>query len=342
MTHDDPSLRRLRELSRRVTRTYRESRMVVRGLLGPTHPLLVQIVPIRRCNLACSYCNEYDDRSEPVPLDEMLRRIDRLAELRAGIVTLSGGEPMLHPELDAIIRRIRERGMLAGLITNGFYLGPSRIARLNAAGLEYLQISIDNLEPDASSKKSLKTLRPKLGHLAEHARFHVNINSVVGAGMSRPEDPLTITNEARALGFSTSVGILHDGTGALRALSSRQRSIYDEVVRTGQGLYTRINDFQRRLVDGKPNQWKCRAGARYLYVCEDGLVHYCSQQRGRPGISLYDYGQRDLEREMNTEKACAPYCTIGCVHRASALDRYRAQPIRVRGITRGRRLPVVA
>jgi MoaA/NifB/PqqE/SkfB family radical SAM enzyme len=332
----------LRRLGQRAARTLRETRMVMRGLLDTTHPLLVQIVPIRRCNLACTYCNEYDDRSAPVPLDEMLRRIDRLAELRAGIVTLSGGEPMLHPELDAIIRRIRERGMLAGLITNGFYLGPERIARLNDAGLEYLQISIDNVEPDAVSKKSLRTLRPKLRHLAEHARFHVNINSVVGAGMLRPEDPLTITREARALGFSTSVGILHDGTGALKPLSPRERDVYEAVVQLGQGLYTRINDFQRRLIDGKPNQWRCRAGARYLYVCEEGLVHYCSQQRGRPGISLHDYGPRDLERELHSEKPCAPYCTIGCVHRASALDRHRAPQHRAPSSSTVRRLPVVA
>jgi MoaA/NifB/PqqE/SkfB family radical SAM enzyme len=213
--------------------------------------------------------------------------------------------------------------MLAGLITNGFYLGPERIRRLNHAGLEYLQISIDNVEPDEVSQKSLKTLDKKLQHLAAHARFHVNINSVLGAGMRRPEDPLTITRRARELGFSTSIGILHDEHGALRPLSARERAIYDQVVRLGQGLYTRINDFQRRLIDGQPNDWQCRAGARYLYVCEDGLVHYCSQQRGYPGIPLEEYGLEDLKRESESEKACAPLCTIGCVHRASSIDRYR-------------------
>src|SRR6478736_2096120 len=151
-----------------------------------------------------------------VPPDIMLRRIDRLAELGTSIVTISGGEPMMHPDLDAIIRRIRERDMMAGIITNGFYLGPERIERLNQAGLEYLQISIDNVEPDEVSQKSLKTLDKKLQHLAAHARFHVNINSVVGAGMKNPEDALTIAKRAAELGFSTSVGILHDKNGQLQ------------------------------------------------------------------------------------------------------------------------------
>src|SRR6202007_207181 len=221
-------------LPNRITRTLREVRMITWGLFDTTHPILAQIVPMRRCNLACGY--EYDKVSDPVPLDKMLRRIDKLGELRTGIVTISGGEPMMHPELDAIIRRIRDRGMLAGLITNGFYLSPKRIARLNDAGLEYLQISIDNVVPDEVSQKSLKTLDKKLQHLAEHSRFDVNINSVVGAGMKNPEDALTIARRAAELGFSTSVGILHDKNGQLESLSVRERAIYDECVRLGQGL----------------------------------------------------------------------------------------------------------
>lgn len=311
------------DVMRRAHRRARQLRMITRALLDTDHPILAQIVPMRRCNLSCAYCNEYDKTSNPVPLDEMNRRIDRLGELRTAIVTLSGGEPMMHPELDDIIRRIRERGMIAGIITNGFYLSPERIRRLNASGLEYLQISIDNVEPDEISNKSLKTLDRKLQHLAAHATFHININSVVGAGMRNPEDPLRIAQRARELGFSTSVGLLHDESGQLKPLSEREKAVYDECVRMGEGLYTRINDFQRNLILGRPNSWKCRAGARYLYICEDGLVHYCSQQRGFPGVPLKDYGVADIRREFHTEKSCAPFCTIGCVHRASTLDRFR-------------------
>lgn len=321
-SHSLPRIRK--DLLRSAHRRARQLRMIAQAFLDTEHPILAQIVPTRRCNLSCAYCNEYDKVSDPVPLREMLHRIDRLAELRTSIVTLSGGEPMMHPGLDDIIRQIRQRGMIAGLITNGFYLGPERIRRLNDAGLEYLQISIDNVEPDEVSKKSLKTLDTKLLHLAEHATFHVNINSVVGAGMPKDEDPLIIAQRARALGFSTSVGILHDASGQLKPLSEVEIAVYEACVRLGEGLYTRINNFQRNLISGRPNRWQCRAGARYLYICEDGLVHYCSQQRGTPGIPLAIYSTDDIRREFLTPKSCAPYCTIGCVHRASTLDRFRA------------------
>ena len=111
----------------------------------------------------------------------MLGRIDKLAELGTTIITLSGGEPTLHPHLDAIIARIRERGAIATVITNGLLLTPDRIRALNRAGLDYLQISIDNLRPDDISKKSLRVLDRKLAWLARYAEFGVTINSVLGS-----------------------------------------------------------------------------------------------------------------------------------------------------------------
>ena len=153
--------KKIRKGLRGVHRRLREIGMVAKGLASTRHPLLVHIIPMRRCNLACTYCNEFDDFSKPVPLEEMFRRIDRLGAMGTSIITISGGEPLLHPDLDAIIARIRKNGMLAGLITNGYLLMAERIERLNRAGLEYLQISIDNVRPDEVSKKSLKVSGPE-------------------------------------------------------------------------------------------------------------------------------------------------------------------------------------
>ena len=314
-----------------VSRKARSLREFARGLVHTAHPLLVQIIPIRRCNIDCGYCNEYDKVSPPVPTAVMKSRIDKLAELGTSVVAFSGGEPMLHPDLDALIAHIRARGMMAGLITNGYFLVPTRIEELNAAGLDFLQISIDNVEPDEVSKKSLRLLDKKLQHLRDHAEFDVNINSVLGGGIKNPEDARTINNRARALGFSTSIGIIHDGKGRLKPLGETERKVFDDVStaisgagQVLQNLYSGIRSFQDNLADGKPNEWRCRAGARYLYVCEDGLVHYCSQQRGYPAVPLASYTVDDIRREFATPKPCAPDCTVGCVHRVSTMDFWRS------------------
>ena len=294
------------------------------GFLSTEHPLLAHLIPVRRCNLACEYCNEYDDFSKPVPLNLMFRRVDKLGELGTSVVTISGGEPLLHPELDQIIRRIRQNGIVAGMITNGYLLMPDRIESLNKAGLEWLQISIDNVHPDEVSKKSLKVLDKKLQMLAEYADFHVNINSVVGGGVHNPQDALVIGKRALELGFSSTIGIIHDGDGQLQPLGDEERRVYHEMKNLERRSFTRVNSFQDNIALGKPNQWRCRAGARYLYICEDGLVHYCSQQRGYPGIPLEKYTREDMRREYLTEKSCAPHCTVSCVHQVSIFDAWRA------------------
>ena len=297
---------------------------ILKAVASTEHPLLAHLIPMRRCNLACTYCNEFDKVSNPVPIKLMLRRVDLLGELGTSVVTISGGEPLLHPELDDIIHHMRRRRIVSGLITNGYLLTAERIERLNRAGLEWLQISIDNVNPDEVSKKSLKVLDRKLQLLAEHAEFHVNINSVVGGGVSHPQDALTIGKRALELGFSSTVGIIHDGSGQVQPLNDEERRVYHEMKDLEKRSFTRVNAFQDNIALGRPNQWRCRAGARYLYICEDGLVHYCSQQRGRPGIPLEKYTIADMRREFLTEKPCAPHCTVSCVHQVSVVDAWRA------------------
>src|ERR1700687_4188297 len=220
---------KLRRRAKGLHRNLRGANMAIRALASTDHPLLAHIIPMRRCNLACTYCNEFDDFSKPVPIDEMYRRIDKLGSLGTAVVTISGGEPLMHPELDDVIRRIRANGMIAGLITNGYLLVAERIQRLNRAGLEWLQISIDNVNPDEVSKKSLKVLDKKLQLLAEHADFHVNINSVLGSGVCDPEDALKVAHRAIELGFTSTVGIIHDGNGQLQPLGAREQEIFEEL-----------------------------------------------------------------------------------------------------------------
>ena len=315
-----PARRRLLAASRKL----RELKSIGSALADTAHPYMAHIVPMRRCNLACTYCNEFDDVSKPVDIDEMRRRIGELGRLGTSVITISGGEPLLHPELDEVIRAIRQTGAIAGMITNGYLLMPDRIERLNKAGLDHMQISIDNVMPDEVSKKSLKVLDAKLRMLAEHADFHVNINSVVGGGISHPEDALVISKRALELGFSSTIGIIHDGSGQLKPLGERERTVWDAVRKLTRRSYSRFNHFQEAIANGLPNDWRCRAGSRYLYVCENGLVHYCSQQRGYPAKPVAEYTTEDVKREFLTEKSCAPNCTISCVHQVSYIDHWRA------------------
>jgi len=300
----------LLERRRRFRRTrVRELKMIAKALASTKHPVLVHIIPMRRCNLDCGYCNEYDNVSKPVPLLEMKKRLDILADI--------------FSSRTRVRRNLRKRGIIAGMITNGFLLSKERIATLNEAGLEHLQISIDNLVPDEVSKKSLKTLDVRLEWLAEYSVFQVNINSVLGSGVKDPEDALKIAHRAVELGFTSTVGIIHDHNGQLKPLGPREQEIFEEIMILGKKSFSRFNNFQHSVARGKEHDWRCRSGARYLYICEDGLVHWCSQQRGYPGIPLAQYTDEMRHREYYTAKHCAPMCTVSCVQQVGIIDNWR-------------------
>jgi MoaA/NifB/PqqE/SkfB family radical SAM enzyme len=268
---------------------------LVSAAFDTTRPLVTNLIITRRCNLSCGYCFEYDKVSPPIPLATLRERIDHLARLRAVFVTLTGGESLLHPEADALVAYVRERGMTPFLNTNGFLLTVDWIERLNRAGLYALQISVDNVHPNATSKKSLKTLLPRLQLLAAHARFRVRINCVLGS--SPPAEAVEVARVALGLGFDVSTSLIRHGDGSARPLDAE---------------------------DGTAD-WKCRAGARTFHVCEDGLVHLCAPRVGSPGIPLAEYTAEHIRRAFDTPKPCAASCPIAYAHHASRLDRFRGQ-----------------
>jgi len=121
------------------------------------------------------------------------------------------------------------------------------------------------------------------------------------------------------------VGIIHDHDGQLRPLSEREREVFLAMKSFEKKHFSRLNYFQEDIANARPSDWRCRAGSRYLYICEDGLVHYCSQQRGYPGKPLEDYTLEDIRREYVTKKSCAPMCTVSCVHQISYFDFFRGK-----------------
>lgn len=305
----------------------------LRTVADPHRPILAQMVVTRRCNLRCGYCNEYDKLAPPVETAQLRRQIDHLADLGTAIITFTGGEPLLHPELDQLVAHTVSRRMIGTAITNGFLLTREWIERLNRAGLYLLQVSVDNLQPNDSSQKSLNLLKKKLPLLLAHARFKVNVNAVLGS--SAAAETRELARQVRALGFYMTVGLLHAGDGMLDRGLLKQADL--------EMLYREMNADRRRTLTHRfgegwehemirtgASDWKCRAGARYLYIDENGIVSYCSQRRGEPGIPLLAYERDHLRHFARERKGCESACTIACVRRASAFDRFRDQEKAIR------------
>ena len=294
------------------------------ALVDRDRPVLVFLNVTRRCNLACGYCTEYDHTSAPVPLAALRRRIEHLAALGTVMVTLNGGEPLLHPELPAIVRAIADGGMTGALNTNGFLLTPALVDALNDAGLYALQISLDAVSPNAVTKKALKTLAPRLALLRDRARFRVRVNTVLGA--APPEESLAVVRAVLSLGLESKCALLRNPDGTPVTLDARTREIYDQIAGIeGRALGPFDEGFQDTLLREGQVDWRCRAGARFFHVCDRGLVHLCGPRFGTPAVPLEDYGRADLRRAFDAGKSCAATCPVAYAHMVSRLDGWRAQ-----------------
>ena len=179
-------------------------------------PFLAQLVIIRRCNLSCSYCSEYDKVSEPVPTEVLEERLRKLKSLGTFGISLTGGEPTLHPQLPDLIRKCRKLGFFrTGMISNGFFLRPELIEALNEAGLQEMQISIDGVQANDTTQKVLANLKKRLQWLREYARFRVIVSGVLGA--CPPREAEEVLSFARQMGFVPRVLLIHDNERSVEA-----------------------------------------------------------------------------------------------------------------------------
>ncbi len=287
-------------------------------------PFLVQMVVIRRCNLSCGYCSEFDKTSEPVPFEILEERLEKLKALGTFGISLTGGEPTLHPHLPRLIQRCRELGFFrTGMISNGFFLRPELIEKLNEAGLQEMQISIDGVRRNETTEKVLNNLRQRLIALRDYAKFRVTVSGVIGAGPA--DETEEVIEFARELGFIPRVLLVHDQSGQLK-LTSKEANAFQRIVDTLPKNWMDFSGYRKRLVRNGVAPFKCRAGSRYLYIDEFGKVNWCSQTRSVWSKPLLEYTPADLREQFFTYKRCNQSCTLGCARSASQLDNWRTQP----------------
>ena len=287
-------------------------------------PFLAQVVIIRRCNLSCGYCSEYDKVSDPIPVEVLEKRFRKLRSLGTFGISLTGGEPTLHSRLPQLIRKCRELGFFrTGMISNGFLLRPDLIEALNEAGLQEMQISIDGVQANNTTQKVLDNLKQRLRWLREYARFAVIVSGVLGACPS--EEAEEVLYFAAKMGFVPRVLLIHDSNGQVQSLNG-ERKAFEKIVRRLPKTVVDFSSYRKRLLREGTAPFKCRAGSRYLYIDEYGNVNWCSQTRRVWSKSLMDYTREDLREQFYQYKSCNATCSLGCARSTSQFDKWRTQP----------------
>jgi MoaA/NifB/PqqE/SkfB family radical SAM enzyme len=244
-----------------------------------------------------------------------MSRMDKLDELGVQVYDLMGGEPLIHPDIAALVRHMKSRrgsSNLVTIITNGFLLTAKGIRALNEAALDFMQVSVDLVEPTAASKKSLKSVLPRLRILAQEAQFKVEIQTVLNDETLETYD--AFRRSVEDLPFDFGFSIMHGRGGRIAIQGEKFLSLLSRY-----GVFEGVNFYEqhlREMLQGDFSRpWKCLAGFKFLYVNALGEIQWCSQQRQyRFPLDRLTLGEL---RNNDHHKPCEAGCCLGCVRMIS-------------------------
>jgi pyrroloquinoline quinone biosynthesis protein E len=118
-------------------------------------PMAVLLELTHRCPLQCPYCSnplQMDQAKSELTTDEWKSVLGQAAKLGVLQVHFSGGEPTVRQDLAELIRHAREVGLYSNLITSGVAATKARLDEMAAAGLDHVQLSIQDSDAETAEK----------------------------------------------------------------------------------------------------------------------------------------------------------------------------------------------
>ncbi len=307
-------------------------------------PLQCSLYVTDQCNLDCAYCTEYDNSRPHPSLDDLKKWVSKIRELGTMRIALVGGEPLVHPNIVELVRYCRELGFATSLTTNGFLLTRKLVVELEDAGLQVMQISVDRMTPSPITKKSFKTVLPKLDYFHD-SKISLHITGVICADTLPEAEAVLETGLSR--GIPTEVRLVHaDPLQRFRVDRGRREELerfIDSMIerkRRGEKIHTSeaILNYQRSLLRGEHVEWTCMAGYKLFFVSAQGKFWICSMVHTDKHIM--DVTLDDLYANYR-KKSCQEGCGVYCAVSASLLVE---KPVAVLGkeiIARAKRLPSI-
>ncbi|WP_414170078.1 pyrroloquinoline quinone biosynthesis protein PqqE [Streptoverticillium reticulum] len=262
-----------------------------------------------RCPLRCAYC------SNPVApgaytgelaLAEWCRVLDEARALGVLQVHLSGGEPLVRRDLPAIVAHAHRLGLYTNLITGGHALSAARLAALTAAGLDHVQLSVQDAyaaEADAIAGRPVHARKLAAAALVVRAGLPLTVNAVLHRANIGSVEALVALAERLQADRLELANAQYYGWALLnrRALlpTREQADAAEAAVRAAR---RRLGDGRPEIVyvpadlhDDLPKPCMQGWGARQLTVAPDGQVLPCPAAAQIPGLGILTVRQSSLD-----------------------------------------------
>lgn len=241
-----------------------------------------------RCNLTCRHCYRAEEIAD-APVERWFPVLQQFASFakkqgRTGIVSFTGGEPLLVPEVGVLVRLTRVLGMHARMATNGTLLTLELAQELKQWGLQLLQVSLDG--PDVSTHEAIRgegAFQAAIEglHNAQKAGLSVNarVTLIPGVNLDRIPDFFELANR-EGIPFLTFSRVIPIGSGdAFEALAPEEQLAWMEQVATlSQASPFSKADLHEPTCDRcflEDRPYRCGIGESYLSIDADGTVYPC-------------------------------------------------------------------
>jgi pyrroloquinoline quinone biosynthesis protein E len=260
-----------------------------------------------RCPLRCPYCSnpvDYERHDRELDTGAWLRLFAEAEELGVVQLNLTGGEPLIRKDLEALVERAEQLSLYTNLITSGIPLARERLARLRDLGLDNVQLSIQDVKPaDSDRIAGLRSFERKreVARWVKELGLPLTINTVLHRdNLDHVADVIAMAEELRAdrleLANTQYLGWALVNRRALlpsREQLDRARQIALEArerLRGAMEVLFVVPDYYREFPPACMDGW----GRRFLLVSPDGLVLPCHVAHSIPGLTFERIGSRPL------------------------------------------------
>ncbi|MEM1008603.1 MAG: radical SAM protein [Myxococcota bacterium] len=242
-------------------------------------PASVFLTLTERCHLRCQQCYLVEDPRGELTLEEVKDLLDQLAEMGTTRVTFTGGEPMLRPDLFEILEYAHQHGFWISLFTSGTPCNPTRCAKLKAAGVDCVSVTLYGMRPEPHDRITEvpgsweKTMRG-LEHLqAAGLRTEIKfLQMTLNLGELLPTHQFAKSIGARFV-MDFKITATHDRKRHPLNLQVQE----EELVQLYHQMAEQEAMFARQLEPRKhtPKTGMCGAGTTRMVIGSDGKVYPC-------------------------------------------------------------------
>jgi MoaA/NifB/PqqE/SkfB family radical SAM enzyme len=326
-------------------RAARDRRGTLRLVLEEGGPGFCQFALNNACNARCGFCNFALDKLPREHWKYVSRRgaldaVDILHRNGVRYLVLTGGEPMLHPDLNEIVQHASELGMKVLLVTNAGLLKPHRIRQLVDAGLSSFIISVDAASAEAHEQnRGLPGVCARIRE-ANALIKQLGLHSTASVTMSRLVDYDALPDFLHSLGFNAvtfsyplselrSNFLSFSDSGLVSYTKEELLECYDKI----KALKKRMSvvnpsasiEEMQRFVRGEEQRYPCLGGFQYFYLDWDLALWRCHNW-DTPMCNIYEFDGSQRVRDGCTA------CMIDCYRDSSVMqyvgvaahDTYRA------------------